>query len=228
MIDSFRKKFSFESWFDAWRDALDAQSTIRSLVLEALSDASAEQFLNPLVANSLRHFGGELAARLAPKRVFWVRSEWEKVDLSYGLAEPFKPTTSGWELAWRAGKTGDLGQCEVKVCHTNLRAGRLKTRLKTLAGQLEDRRDRDRAREAPGHTQLRYHGLVWLFQHGGTSDIQGVGRQLEREAAALGLKVRRKFFTPTRADNLGRIWPSADGSTYRCGMSLALMELPRK
>lgn len=226
-LAAFRKAFSFGTWFDRWREELAAPATdawpgsIRRVVLEALSDASAEQLLNPLVASHLRRFGGELARRLAPDRVFWVRSEWAKVDLSYGLAAPFAPTPRGWNVAWTTGQTGDLGQCEVKVCYTHLHLGK----LKTLAGQLEDRRERDRLHDAPGLEHLRYHGLVWLFEHGGATKLPGLGAELEAEAKTLGLVVRRPFI-PSTAEVLGRIWPSADGAPYRCGMTMALLELP--
>ena len=169
----------------------------------------------------MRHWGGHLARTHAPQRSFWVRSEWEKVDLSYGLATPFDIHRLGWEKAWHQGDTGDLGQCEVKVCYTHLHEGK----IKTLAGQLEERRARDRNRRGPGSNCLRYHGLVWLFQHGGIDRLHDIGAGLEAAAQQSGLTVRRGFGYPSGPDDLGRIWPSSNDRDHRCGLSLALVEL---
>lgn len=220
--------FSLETWFDRWLDALGAPcladdaawpGRTRRMIAEALSDASAEQFLNPLVASHLRHFGREHASKHTPDRVFWVRSEWDKVDLSYGLSAPFELSTRSWNGASADGTTGDLGQCEVKVCYTHLHAGK----IKTLAGQLEDRRDRDR--QAPGADALQYHGLVWLFQHGGIDDLRRIGDTIREQAERFGLVTRRPFAYPDVADDCGALWPSTGTKPYRCGMALALFEL---
>ncbi|MEN9796372.1 MAG: hypothetical protein RL653_68 [Pseudomonadota bacterium] len=194
------------------------------MLLEALSDASAEQFLNPLVASHLRNHGGRLAKAVKANKVFWVRSEWEKVDLCYGLADPFKPTPEGWASSWRTGATGDLGQCEVKVCYTHLYAGK----IETLAGQLEERRERDKSYDAPNRKRLRYHGLIWLFQHGGIDELKSIGDKLEATSVRNGLNVVRNFVPSREQDTLGPLWPSENGEAYACGMALALVELPRR
>ncbi|MCC6993525.1 MAG: hypothetical protein IT370_02735 [Deltaproteobacteria bacterium] len=237
--DDFRSKFTFEAWFDEWLRQLGPAGSalptgdehdhhwsgsfeVRRAVLEALSDAGAEQFLNPLVASHLRAFGSKLARTTPPSSWFWVRSEWSKVDISYGLAQtPFAGRSGGWEKQWRAGDTGDLGQCEVKVCYTHQYEGR----LPVLQGQLRSRRASDRHLKAPGFDQQRYHGLVWLFQHEGVDELEEAGEQLLKEARDLRLKVLRGFSFPRDADNLGRLWPSCEGRDYKCGMSLALVEL---
>ena len=230
-LAAFHEVFSLEAWFDQWRVAIDRHESpsaegavwppsTRRAVLEALSDASAEQFLNPLVASHLRRFGALHARLVAPERMFWVRSEWEKVDISYGLATPFRPGPRAWDNAWASGATGDIGQCEVKVCYTHLYAGK----MKRLAGQLEVRRERDYVRKAPTLPHIRYHGLVWLFEHGGATTLQRVGDELLEEATSLGLVARRTFTYPSSPDDLGRLWPYPDGNS--CGLTLALLELP--
>ncbi len=234
--DAFRNQFTFEGWFKEWRAALaqpgeasDSATAghwsgafrVRRAVLEALSDAGAEQFLNPLVASHLRSFGSRIASTSAPESWFWVRSEWEKVDISYGLApRRFSGESRGWERAWLSGATGDLGQCEVKVCYTHHYAGK----MGVLRGQLEERRERD-VRRRPHFERQRYHGLIWLFQHEGVGELRHVGDRLLKEAEDLRLKVLHPFLIPSAADNLGRLWPSCEKQNYECGLSLALVEL---
>lgn len=228
-LAAFHERFRFEEWFDTWM--LELASPIaegetwppstRRLISEALSDASAELFLNPLMASHLRRFGSKLAKESGSDRVFWVRCEWAKVDISFGLAEPFSLSVDGWNQAWQNGTTGDLGQCEVKVCYTHLHAGR----IKTLAGQLAERRERDRSPAAPGSEGLRYFGLVWLFEHSGTSTLASLGSALEHQAELEGLEVLRPFERNVNEVVLGGIWPSIDESPYTCGLTLALFEL---
>lgn len=230
-LNAFRQRFSFKAWFDKWREELEHPATTaaegrwslapRRAVLEALSDAGAEQFLNPLIAGHLRRFGGQLAQAHAPERWFWVRSEWEKVDISYGLATHFSGDSGGWNRAWDAGKTGDMGQCEVKVCYVHHCAGQ----IMALAAQLKQRRDRDVRRKAPGRDALQYHGVVWLFQHDGAEKMGAIGKGLEEEARSLGLDISRAFKQPAKPDALGRLWPSLDGREYTCGLSIALVKL---
>jgi hypothetical protein len=189
-IDSLRELFSMRDWFCRWVDALAAPSTdarwpspLRRLVAEALSDAAAEQFLNPLVAQHLRRYGASVAEASSTDRVFWVRSEWEKVDLSYGFARPFEGSSAAWDRAWRDGVTGDVGQCEVKVIYAHQPQGM----MKTLAGQLEERRAKDVARAAPDAAKLRYHGLVWLFEHGDGAGLPELIENVKAEATQLEL-----------------------------------------
>lgn len=225
--------FSIENWFDALRADLGKPSThdaawpptVRRFILEALSDAAAEQFLNPIVANHLRLFGGNVVEKhgMSPERMFWVRSEWEKIDLSYGLALPFTPTSVGWEQAWRAGTSGELGQVEAKVCYAHLRTADLKGQIKKLSRQLKARRAYDLWQKSPHREKLRYHGLVWLFQHGGVDELEDVGEMLLEDVEDLGLTVSRKFDVPTPPDDLGRLWPAK--ASYQCGLSVALVEL---
>ena len=223
---TFRGVFSFESWFKALQIAvtpLQLNSTwpgsLRRMALEALSDSSAEQFMNPLVAGHLRRYGADLASRYAPHRWFWARSEWEKVDISYGLSEAFDASRDGWDDAWARGVTGDLGLCEVKVCYTHQFLGR----IETLGEQLETRWRRYRLRTP----DYRYHGLVWLFQHHGVNDLEGASEQIRVAASRVGLSVRCGFELPLEPDDLERLWPSRDGGHYQCGMSLALLELAK-
>jgi hypothetical protein len=77
-------------------DAPNMDATLGTLLVEVLSDSCNELFCAGLLATRLRRFG---AARCA-KGHFWVRSEWCKFDLSYGLA----PTRfSDWNAAWVSG-----------------------------------------------------------------------------------------------------------------------------
>lgn len=230
MVETFRNVFSFESWFDSWCQQLGSQDgepsderwvfSLRRTILEALSDASSEQFLNPLVASHLRHFGRRLADQHVKERWFWVRSEWTKVDLSYGLAENFDIHRHGaWDRQWATGGTGDLGQCEVKVCYAHLYADK----IETLAAQLVERRARDRRGHAPDAEKQTYHGVIWLFEHGDANEIRRVGAHLEDEARRWGLAVRRPFQHSDELDDLGTLWPHPDG--YRCRLAIALVEL---
>jgi hypothetical protein len=227
-IDSLRDGFSMKTWFGEWVAALaapastDAQrwpSPLRRLVAEALSDAAAEQFLNPLVAQHLRRYGASVAGA-STDRQFWVRSEWDKVDLSYGFARPFEGSVGAWDRAWREGATGDVGQCEVKVIYAHRPQGV----MKTLAGQLEERRARDVSYAAPDAAKLRYHGLVWLFEHGDGTALGDLIDRVKEEAVALNLAHVAE--APVMVDDLGMLWPSTGGNPYRCAMSVALLEFP--
>jgi hypothetical protein len=221
-------QFSLEAWFRSWVDALDAPaeipeaawppSTLR-MVLEALSDAAPEQFLNPLVAQHLRRYGTQIAQKAKSDRIFWVRSEWEKVDLSYGFAIPFALGARAWDAAWRRGHTGDCGQIEVKAIYSH----RYEGTMGILAAQLEQRFQRDKRRNAPDLARQRYHGLVWLFDHGlgHEAELEGWVRD---EALRLGLRMAVQPKTMATHD-LGSLWPSTGGKPYRCAMSLALLEL---
>jgi hypothetical protein len=233
-LEEFRTRFRFEDWFDAWRTELAARgagecegsisawpASLRRMVLEALSDAAPEQFLNPLAASHLRRFGGRLAGRFAPNHVFWVRSEWNDVDLSYGLALPFESRARPWEHARETGRTGELGRCEVKVCYAHLMQGK----MKVLAGQLEARRARDREEGLPGAETLRYHGLVWLFSHGDDGRLPSVAALLRGEADGNGLRAVRAFEGDVVTDDLGRLWPTTGGGAYRCRLTTGLFEL---
>ena len=230
--ESFQQRFAIEHWFDAFCRQLSSDPvptgdeetwtfSFRRSVLEALSDSSAELFLNPLMASHLRHFGRHLARQHAPEKWFWVRSEWDKTDLAYGLATPFDAAHHGWERAWSSGITGDLGQIEAKVCYTHFDAGQ----IGTLAKQLRTRKNRDRQNNVPHRHRQCYHGVVWLFQHTGVDGISGQSERLTRDACDLGLTLRRPFGTADAAVHLGRLWPSQSGKDYFCGVSLALFEL---
>lgn len=230
--EAFQQRFSMDHWFDAFCRQLSSDPvptgdeeiwtlSFRRSVLEALSDSGAELFLNPLMASHLRHFGRQLARHHAPEKWFWVRSEWDKADLAYGLAAPFDAANHGWNEAWLRGITGDLGQIEAKVCYTHFDAGQ----IRTLADQLRTRKKRDWQNNAPHRHRQRYHGVVWLFQHGGIDGIAGQADRLTQEACGLGLTLRRPFGTAETAVHLGRLWPSQSGKDYVCGVSLALFEL---
>lgn len=233
-LDRFRETFSFEAWFDSWRKTLEAPASAghvwppstRRTVLEALSDIGAEQVLNSLVAMHLRRYGSEFAQTLAKtlgatqERLFWVRSDWRQVDLSYGLANPFRPTLRSWNMAWSEGATGDLGQCEMTVCYAHHHDGK----VRSLAERMRNQQAYGLIHEARGLAQLRHHGMIWLFEHGGAEELEKVGARLLAEAEEQGLVVRRPFEYPKTADDLGMLWPSRDGSPYRCGMAVALVE----
>lgn len=227
-LQRFRNEFWLVDWFDRWLEVLGppmetADETwpppLRRLVTEVASDASPEQFLNPLTAAHLRRHGRKLAQDLELSRQFWVRSEWEKVDLSYGLAGAF--SDNNWDRAWSDHETGDLGQCEVKVCYTH----QYKGKVAILADQLTERHKRDQLRKAPGRAFQRYHGLIWLFQLDGIDKMAEVGGEIEAETGRHGLTVVRSFNLPARADNLGALWPGRGHSDYGVGLAAALVEL---
>jgi hypothetical protein len=220
------------SWFEAWVRDLSAVPPEQSggwphgmqrTVLETLSDASSEQFLNPLVAIHLRKWG---QAKFGPSPTgdlpgwFWVRSEWGKVDISYGIApKAFSGGLQGWDAARHRGNTGDRGQLEVKVCYSHLYAGRM---LK-LGSQLLMRREAHQASGSDRPAQA-YHGLVWLFDDGRVRGELAEAAILT-EATAAGLTCRTGFVRVVRNASLGQLWPSLGGEHYACSLWMALMEL---
>lgn len=229
--DRFTQAFSIEDWFDEWRRVLSESSSeplaptepwslsLRRLVMEAMSDASPEQFLNALTASHLRHFGRQKAHEASIDRIFWVVTEWSKTDLSYGLASPFEG--SDWNGAWEQGVTGDMGQIEVKVCYTHL----VGNRIGVLADQLKRRRDTERSHPRRGIGEQRFYGLVWLFQHGGCDKMTSVASSIEEKATTNNLCVRRPFGANATEDDLGNLWPTHGGSRYTGAAQCALFEL---
>jgi hypothetical protein len=211
-----------EKWFDdSWSTTFSEQRELRTTLLEALSDSAPEQYINPILASSLRHFGQRLAMKEAAEQCFWVRSEWEKVDISYGLAEPFDVGAEGWDTPWWDGVTGDLGTIEVKVCYDGHHRGR----ATILADQLRVRCRRETKRKRNNVAAQSFHGLIWLFQHRGVDRLVTAADAVQEEASGAGLKIVRPFQVPEAADNLGNIWPSLNGEPYSCGVSLALVQL---
>ena len=219
------------SWFDAWRSALairhalaqdaDDQLPLRETVLEALSDSSAEQCLSPLLARHMRRFGRRYFE--ASGLWFWVRSEWEKVDLCYGLAPSAGFPNWNWNTAWTAGHTGDLGQIEAKVLYAHYGESLISDRLKVLGDQLRARRDYG-AKTATTRPQ-DVHGLVWLMQHRADTSFEAIARKVEHIAGDAQLVLVRAFDTVGADQNLGRLWPSMGNADYDCAVTLALVKL---
>jgi hypothetical protein len=232
--------FSFADWFVAWRKALgnparfahgaEWQLDLRHQVVSALSDASAEQLLNPLVASHLRHYGARWAIENGYKeKTFWVRSEWAKADLSYGLAEPFDGPSRDWDKAWLDGKTGDVGQCEVKVLYAHYGESKVEHKLKKLEWQLKTRRDVDRTwqKRTPQVLQhlfdQQYHGLIWMFEHKnepGTLESIQLQTRLPDTLELIGGPT-----PPADSDILIGTWPDAAGKQYAARLDLALVKL---
>lgn len=241
--------FSFADWFVAWRKALgnparfahgaEWQLDLRHLVVSALSDASAEQLLNPLVASHLRHYGARWAIENGYQdKTFWVRSEWAKVDLSYGLAEPFDRNLLSWNRAWLDGKTGDLGQCEVKVLYAHEYESKVKAKLKNLVEQLEKHREVDRLEQEKAPHVLRhlknqrYHGIIWMFEHQRDRKptrkhdySQPLSSLRIQEWLPRELKQVHAPQMPLKYDTLIRTWPDVDGKPYEARLDLALVKL---
>lgn len=224
------------SWFEAWRSALsirhalahdaDDQLPLRETVLEALSDSSAEQCLSPLIARHMRRFGRKYFQ--ASGLWFWVRSEWGKVDLCYGLAPATGLPTWNWNAAWKTGDTGDLGQIEAKVLYANYSDSQHLERLRVLAAQLHERKaylDKNATNTATTRPQEIY-GLIWLMQHTAEASFESIARKVEDHARGTGLVVVRPFDTVGADQNLGRLWPSVGDADYNCAMTLALVSLP--
>lgn len=220
-------KFPIERWFAKFGQDLESTppgpedawpTTPLRMLVEALSDASAEQFLNPLVAMHLRRFGSAWARRAGDAgKVFWVRGEWEKVDLSYGLAAPFNH--EDWDRAWCDGATGDLGQIETKVCYTHLTPP-----IGTLVDQIVERRDRDRKlhKQWKRATAQQFHALVALFGHSGTAGLDDLEEKARsyRQLSQVG-----EFTRFSEPQNLGRLWPTRSAKNYQCRVSLGLFRL---
>lgn len=225
--------FSFADWFVAWRKALgnparfahgaEWQLDLRHLVVSALSDASAEQLLNPLVASHLRHYGARWAIENGYQdKTFWVRSEWAKVDLSYGLAEPFDGPSRDWDKAWLDKKTGDFGQCEVKVIYAHYSDSVKTTVLEKLANQLQARREYDQNRD---RLTQQYFGLIWMFEHKnepGNRTLESIRLQTRLPDT---LELIGGPTPPADNDILIGTWPDAAGKQYEARLDLALVKL---
>lgn len=201
-------------------------SSLMHFILEDLSDSANELLLNAIAAAHLRRHG-----RKRQGDGFWVRREWTKTDISYGLAQgQFRD----WNLAWWKGTTGDLGQIEAKLCYTHLYAGR----IGALKKQLSARRVADTNAAKEQRRTQSYHGLVWLMRHeGGRSfpELDEVAATLVDEAGRPQLVRRDESpvkLTPVgegfhgigKSIPLGRLWPSAPEG-YQCSLSVALFRL---
>jgi hypothetical protein len=229
-IRSLEATTLMKDWFSEWRRDLTVRHPLegrsnhllplRETVLEALSDSAPEQFLNPLAAAHLRRFG-----RLRFKDDwFWVRTEWDDVDICYGLA-PNAGLETDWDPAWETGDTGDLGQLEVKVCYEHVRKN-IKDQLRVLGTQLEARRERDKpSKLLATRRPQRYHGLVWLFQHSGYDQLKSLGAEIVEMAMSNGLSLVEDFHSVDQHDEFERLWPTFKAKNYTCGMTNALFEL---
>ena len=150
-------------WFD--------RGNAGNLLLEVLLDASNELCVSSFLATHLRRFGRDQNCRRTD-RWFWVRSEWAKFDLSYGLAFcKFEE----WNAAWVVGDTGDLGTIELKVIYDHYDRGTKLKKMDELYRQLVSRRGeiaKSRSKEGDNlQRQLAdpaFHGLVIFLSEKGT------------------------------------------------------------
>lgn len=187
---------------------------MKSLIIEVLSDASNEQFLNGLMASHLRHWG----RKEYDNDLFWARSEWHKTDVSYGLAtQSFSYRGRGWDSAWHKGITGDIGQIEVKVCYSHLYSGK----ILQLASQLLRREQGDRDNKLLRRPQL-YHGVVWMFDIGQDS-LDSAMKAIDAE---MNESQRLSWTSPFR--KVGEqmvLWPSNNGEGFKCSLYVGLCAL---
>jgi len=213
-----------------WLDLLagDLGTPPRSAeVAEVLSDTSAEPYLNALAARHLRAFG-----RRRRGSRFWVRSEWGKTDICYGVASG---TFVSWDDAWQLGVTGDLGQIEAKLLYAHYTRAQRAERLGKLASQLDARARKDRKLRDAAHAAAQsYHGLVWLFAHGSdtsspddaSKEVLDAQASVLSEARDLGLpapkQARGQPFRSVFTENLGDLWPNVTGN-YIGRLSVALL-----
>ena len=224
-----------EAWLEAFVGWLRAEGGQRGReAVEVLSDVSGEPYLNAVAARHLHRYGRER------KGVgFWVRSEWEKVDISYGMSSQ---RLESWAAGRRSGWMGDLGQIEVKVLYTT--SGKAKkyfeSTIDVLGRQLRDRQKRGLARSPPSHGRPpEYHGVVWLHDHGrGRHDTEARVRERVNAASAAveealivhGLEYIRAgtdddLFRFVCRENLGESWPIVDGD-YVGELRVLLVRLP--
>jgi len=167
-VDDISTDHSFVTdWFTQFcSDAGGGHDTFRWLdggpagrmMLEILTDAASELFCSAILAAHLRRFG---AQRFASNK-FWVRCEWAKFDLSYGIA---RETFSDWDKAWARGITGDLGTIEVKVIYKHYAESKYLAKVADLAAQLQARRRQIAAWRASGPQDggketYGYYGLL--------------------------------------------------------------------
>lgn len=217
--------FPIQTWFETFtRDLRSPQTGMGpwpgsplAMVLEAMSDASPEQFVNPLVAMHLRRFGASWAReRGFVDRLFWVRSEWQKVDLCYGLATPFEG--DDFNDAWNRHATGDLGEIETKIWYSHLSSP-----IGTVAAQIQKLREWDAG--LPAHEQRKvaqhFHALVLLFQHRGSDQLARMEAEVRNQK---DLKLVGQFVRVAEMEEVGQLWPTRNGEAYRGSLSLGLLQ----
>lgn len=132
-------------WFGSFLDWLAAGRG--GELLEAVSDCAHEQHLNATTAAHMRLWGRR---HVSPQH-FWARSEWEKKDLTWGVApEKFE----GWS---RDEVTKPLGVVEAKLAYWHEPNGRHAERLNTLRSQLSVSGEK--------WPDRWLHGLLWLVSY---------------------------------------------------------------
>lgn len=196
--------FDFVKWFEAFRRAVMGTRSHRAgperwprpvamMVREALSDVAPEQFLNALAASHMRHWA---RGRLPRHQQFWCRSEWGKVDLTFGVAER-DPKREWSAKTWTALRRTTRGICEVKVVYAHYGKAKRSGMIENLAGQL-----------GPGGAHLERYGIVWLYGHGDDPEQFAKAREHLVEAIAKKEQFLRDFAsdTPNPMENRGQ-WP---------------------
>lgn len=201
-----------ERWFPTFLEELGAGDRLGEIA-EVVSDCAKELHLNVIAARSLRSFGR------SGNNMFWVRSEWGHVDISYGAA---KEAFVDWDKAWTKGATGDLGQIEAKLVYQHLG---FQIPLGTLAQQLQQRFERDRDLRDMGHAVgQNYHGIVWFVAHGSSARPYDIEKDLVTPATEW-TKHAHPSFTWLRCRVLGsphlEIWPN--NPTYVAHLAVALL-----
>lgn len=152
--------FRVAPWFTAFVDWLRTGPNARELI-EVLSDSSNELHANALVARHMRSYGQRLHER------FWVRTEWDKCDISFGIATKL---IEEWETAWVNNQTGDLGVIEAKVLYSHYTRSKVVSKASQLAAKLEDTAKHSPAWRRP--RAQRFFGLVWLMSFAPASDTR--------------------------------------------------------
>lgn len=222
-------EFSLSDWFDAFVSNAATSKERQLDLVEVLADSANELYVNAVAAMHLRRWGRDWADKTRPGAFFWVRTEWEKVDLSYGLApERF----DDWNKAWPM-KTGDLGQIESKLVYDHFSESENAGRVAELRRQIDERRARDESREKslrlPGHaSRQRYHGLIWFFEGANGShqatDLPTMERSLDRQ---FGRAPRFRTIVEVERE-LDGLWPlTSHASSYRPRLHVAFVEGPQ-
>lgn len=194
---------------------------IGSGMLEVLTDASNELFAAGIIAAHLRRFGAAHHPQVANGH-FWVRSEWAKFDMCYGIATA---RFRDWNLAWDNGVTGDCGIIELKVIYSHYDDSKKAEKMDELSRQLKARQEavRKASNGFPNGdvNNLAFHGIVLYVD----STESPVCRPLSLKAEGLQQVSDWELSGMLQAEELLGIWPIE--GMHRRELRMALFESER-
>ncbi|MBN1205454.1 MAG: hypothetical protein JXB05_11075 [Myxococcaceae bacterium] len=188
-----------DGWFSSFCDWLAVDRGRE--VLEVLSDAAQELYVNALAAHHLRHYGRRHTALKDPPRgqLFWARCEWGKTDICCGIArEPIED----WDSDYKRNATGDLALIEAKVIYKHYSPSIKSAKVQELASKLSES-----AADAEYPGEL--FALVWWLTYEEPAKDEGPRMLLEQMLEEKGL-VRRgnRGLVRVATADLRSAWPN--------------------